>query len=77
MLHLQPDNFITEADERILLDAIAGIAVSDFEMRGVVARRRVAFFGRSQHDRVYDAGSRASLYLASCRPIEHHARPCP
>ena len=45
------DNFITGADEQILLDAIAGITFSDFEMRGVVARRRVAFFGQS-YDRM-------------------------
>jgi hypothetical protein len=32
---------ITKADERVLLDAIAGVAFSDFEMRRVVARRRV------------------------------------
>ena len=41
------ENFITEADERVLLDAIGDVAFSDFEMRGVVARRRVAFFGLS------------------------------
>jgi len=45
------DDFITEAEERALLDAIAGIVFSDFEMRGVVARRRVAFFGQS-YDRM-------------------------
>ena len=45
------DNFITAAEEQVLLDAIAGIAFSDFEMRGVVARRRVAFFGQS-YDRL-------------------------
>ena len=45
------DNFITEADERVLLDAIGHVAFSDFEMRGVVARRRVAFFGQS-YDRM-------------------------
>ena len=45
------DDFITEAEERELLDAVAGIAFSDFEMRGVVARRRVAFFGHS-YDRM-------------------------
>lgn len=39
--------FITEADEHALAEAIGGVAFSDFEMRGVVARRRVAFFGRS------------------------------
>ena len=41
------EDFITDADERALLEAIASVAFADFEMRGVVARRRVAFFGRS------------------------------
>ena len=41
------DNVITNAEEGALLDAIAHIAFADFEMRGVVARRRVAFFGQS------------------------------
>jgi alkylated DNA repair dioxygenase AlkB len=41
------ENFITDADEGVLLAAIADVAFSDFEMRGVVARRRVAFFGQS------------------------------
>src|SRR6185503_14921505 len=41
------ENFITDADERVLLEAIAHVAFSDFEMRGVMARRRVAFFGQS------------------------------
>src|SRR5215203_3268366 len=48
--------FITEADEQVLLDAIAGVTFSDFEMRGVVARRRVAFFGEA-----YDRTAVASL----------------
>jgi hypothetical protein len=38
------------------LDAIAHVAFSDFEMRGVVARRRVAFFGQS-----YDRGAAGPL----------------
>jgi alkylated DNA repair dioxygenase AlkB len=41
------ESFITQADERVLLEAIADVAFSDFEMHGVVARRRVAFFGES------------------------------
>ena len=41
------EDFITDADERVLLDAIADVGFADFEMRGVVARRRVAFFGQS------------------------------
>ena len=55
------DDFITEAEERELLDAIATLAFSDFEMRGVVARRRVAFFGQS-YDRV-PAGPLPSFLL--------------
>jgi hypothetical protein len=42
----RPD-FIGDAEETALLDGIATIAFSDFAMRGVVARRRVAFFGQS------------------------------
>jgi 2OG-Fe(II) oxygenase superfamily len=41
------ENFIRENDELDLINAIAAIAFSEFEMRGVVARRRVAFFGES------------------------------
>ena len=41
------ERFITDAEESALLDAIAGVTFSAFEMRGVVARRRVAFFGQS------------------------------
>src|SRR5687767_8881287 len=44
------DDFISVAEESALVAAIAGLEFSTFEMRGVVARRRVAFFGRS-----YDA----------------------
>jgi len=50
--HLPPGfqyrvHFITDAHERLLVDAIASIEFAAFEMRGVVARRRVAFFGES------------------------------
>jgi alkylated DNA repair dioxygenase AlkB len=45
------DDFITADEEAALVQEIAGVEFSTFEMRGVVARRRVAFFGRS-----YDAG---------------------
>jgi hypothetical protein len=41
------ENFITEVEEQALLEAMAEITFSDFEMRGVVARRRVGFFGES------------------------------
>jgi alkylated DNA repair dioxygenase AlkB len=46
--------FVTVADARELAAAVAAIEFSNFEMRGVVARRRVAFFGAS-----YDAGASA------------------
>ena len=39
--------FMTPADEAALLDQIRRVEFSAFEMRGVVAKRRVAFFGRS------------------------------
>ena len=45
----RPD-FITVEQEAALLKEIDGVEFSDFELRGVVARRRVAFFGAS-----YDA----------------------
>ena len=41
------DEFITATEEASLLDAIATVSFAAFEMRGVVARRRVAFFGES------------------------------
>jgi hypothetical protein len=44
-------DFITEAEQTVLVDAITGVTFSAFEMRGVVARRRVAYFGQS-----YDRG---------------------
>ncbi len=53
--HYRAD-FITDAEEQLILEAIAGVAFGDFEMRGVVARRRVAFFGQS-----YDRGASPPL----------------
>src|SRR4029453_18473828 len=49
------DDFITGDEEAALVQEIAGVEFSTFEMRGVVARRRVAFFGRA-----YDAGRAAT-----------------
>jgi alkylated DNA repair dioxygenase AlkB len=59
----EPD-FISHEDEGLLIQAIAGVEFSTFEMRGVVARRRVAFFGES-----YDSAQRAPLpaFLAPLR----------
>src|ERR687891_534061 len=45
------DGFITPDEETALAGEIAGVKFSTFTMRGVAARRRVAFFGRS-----YDSG---------------------
>jgi len=55
------ERFIDETDEQDLLHAIAGLTFSDFEMRGVVARRRVAFFGQSYDRRT--AGPMPSFLL--------------
>lgn len=41
------ERFITEAEEAALARDIAALEFDTFEMRGVVAKRRVAFFGRS------------------------------
>lgn len=50
------DDFITAGEERALIGAIGELQFSEFEMRGVVARRRVAFFGAS-----YDRGDLETL----------------
>lgn len=50
------DGFISRGDELSLIDALATVEFSEFEMRGVVARRRVAFFGES-----YDRGTATAL----------------
>ena len=42
---------VSDAEQAALVEAIAGVEFANFEMRGVVARRRVAFFGAT-----YDAG---------------------
>jgi alkylated DNA repair dioxygenase AlkB len=49
-LRYQPD-FISSAEESALLGEISRVEFSTFEMHGVAARRRVAFFGHT-----YDAG---------------------
>jgi alkylated DNA repair dioxygenase AlkB len=49
------NDFITVDEEAQLAGEIARVEFSNYEMRGVVARRRVAFFGRS-----YDSGGPSS-----------------
>jgi alkylated DNA repair dioxygenase AlkB len=58
------DEFITAAEETALVEDIARVEFSHFEMRGVVAKRRVAFFGAS-----YDKGD------APTAPIPDFLRP--
>ena len=41
------EDFLTAGEEQALVEHIGGIEFSAFEMRGVIARRRVAFFGAS------------------------------
>ena len=41
------EDFISTDEHTLLVGAIGRIAFSTFEMRGVIARRRVAFFGQS------------------------------
>lgn len=41
------EEFLTTAEEQALVEHIGGVEFSAFEMRGVIARRRVAFFGAS------------------------------
>jgi alkylated DNA repair dioxygenase AlkB len=53
--HYQPD-FLTSDEESRLAREIARVQFSTFEMHGVVARRRVAFFGRS-----YDSATGLTL----------------
>jgi alkylated DNA repair dioxygenase AlkB len=48
-------DFVGVEEEMRLADDIVAVEFSNFEMRGVVARRRVAFFGST-----YDAGAASS-----------------
>ena len=41
------DDFISNAEEAVLLEHINQLEFANFEMHGVVAKRRVAFFGAS------------------------------
>ena len=44
------DDFLSEDEERELAGVIATIAFDSYQMRGVVARRRVKFYGRAYDD---------------------------
>ena len=61
-------DFVTAAEEAQLVDNLGRIAFAPFEMRGVVAKRRVAFFGRS-----YDSAGVASPPIPDFLvPLQHH-----
>jgi hypothetical protein len=64
-------DFISAAEEAALVENIAHVEFADFEMRGVVARRRVAFFGAS-----YDAGDVPTPPIPDfLRPLMNRAAP--
>jgi len=56
------EDFITAAEEATLLTEIGRVQFSDFEMHGVVARRRVAFFG-STYDASLDSAPTIPEFL--------------
>ena len=45
------DEFISASEEADLVERIGSVTFSSFEMRGVAARRRVAFFGTAYDER--------------------------
>jgi alkylated DNA repair dioxygenase AlkB len=58
------NEFITESEEASLAGEIVGVEFSNFEMRGVVARRRVAFFGQT-----YESGTAAPRLPEFLEPL--------
>jgi alkylated DNA repair dioxygenase AlkB len=60
------EDFITRDDENAVVDEIGRIQFSDFEMRGVVARRRVAFFGAT-YDTSIDSAPSIPAFLLPLR----------
>jgi alkylated DNA repair dioxygenase AlkB len=63
------DDFLSaDAEAALLAHVRADVTFSAFEMRGVVARRRVAFFGQA-----YDASRPAAPMPAFLEPLRAHA----
>src|SRR5688572_19143572 len=60
------DNFITAAEERALVEASRMVEFANFEMRGAVARRRVAFYGLS-YDSARDTKGPIPEFLSGVR----------
>ena len=59
-------DFITAGEEQLLAAAIATIEFTTFEMRGVTARRRVAFFGHT-YDQAREASGPIPDFLSPVR----------
>jgi alkylated DNA repair dioxygenase AlkB len=59
-------DFLTPAEEASLVESISAVEFSDFEMRGVVARRRVAFFGLA-YDRPNTPARPLPVFLSALR----------
>jgi 2OG-Fe(II) oxygenase superfamily len=72
--HYRPD-FISVAAEMSLATDLASLTFSDFEMRGVIAKRRVAFFGES-YDRE-SAGALPGFLLPLRKAVAAWARVAP
>ena len=62
------DAFLTADEEAALIAQIGAVTFSAFEMRGVVARRRVAFFGQA-----YDATRPAAPMPDFLQPLRQRA----
>jgi alkylated DNA repair dioxygenase AlkB len=62
--------FVSEPEEADLLAAISQIEFSNFEMRGAIAKRRVAFFGRSYSRKAAEAPIPAFLEPLRARLAE-------
>jgi alkylated DNA repair dioxygenase AlkB len=63
------DDFISAAEEAALLEDIRRVEFANFELRGVIAKRRVAFFGAT-----YDLGATSDEPNAA-PPIPDFLRP--
>lgn len=61
------DDFISAEEEAHLVRAIKSVTFATFEMRGVAARRRVAFFGRAYDERFATADMPAFLLPVRAR----------
>src|SRR4029079_13229981 len=73
----RPD-FITADEERTLAAEIAAVEFSTFEMRGVIAKRGVAFFGRAYANSraASSVGASSNMGARSTPPIPPFLSSC-